>query len=51
MPAVPPWLAGILLSSLALRSAPFFLAGGMKIGYDLLLYRSFHRLKPPEEAG
>lgn len=49
--ALSPWLAGILLSSLALRSAPFFLAGGMKIGYDLLLYRSFHRLKPPEEAG
>jgi hypothetical protein len=29
---------------------PFYLAGGLKILYDLLLYRSFISLKPPEEA-
>lgn len=29
---------------------PFFLAGGLKIAYDLLIYRSFRALKPPEET-
>jgi hypothetical protein len=28
---------------------PFFLSGGIKIVYDLLLYRSFKAIKPPEE--
>ena len=28
---------------------PIFLSGGLKIVYDLLLYRSFRGLKPPEE--
>jgi hypothetical protein len=32
-------------------SGLFFLAGGLKIVYDLLLLRSFRRVKPPEEAG
>ncbi len=27
----------------------FFLPGGLKIIYDLLLYRSFKAIKPPEE--
>jgi MFS family permease len=31
-------------------SAPFFLAGGVKILYDLLLYRSFVSVKPDGEA-
>jgi hypothetical protein len=30
-------------------SAPLILGGGLKIAYDLLLYRSFRLLKPPEE--
>ena len=30
-------------------NAPIFLAGGLKILYDLLLYRRFRALKPPEE--
>ncbi len=30
-------------------SAPFFLAGGLKLVYDFLLYRSFKSTKPPEE--
>ena len=30
-------------------STPFFIAGGLKIVYDLLLYRSFSAVKPPEE--
>ncbi len=47
--AISPSLTGIFLSIPALLSAPFFLSGGLKIVYDLLLYRSFRQLKPPEE--
>ena len=47
--AISPSLTGIFLSIPVLLSAPFFLSGGLKIVYDLLLYRSFRRLKPPEE--
>jgi MFS family permease len=47
--AISPSLTGLFLSIPGLLSAPFFLAGGLKIVYDLLLYRSFRRLKPPEE--
>ena len=28
---------------------PFYLAGGLKIVYDLLLYRDFRNVRPPEE--
>jgi hypothetical protein len=28
---------------------PFYIAGGLKIVYDLLLYREFISTKPPEE--
>lgn len=41
-------LAGYSMQLLALGS-PLFIGGGAKIAYDLLLYRAFHRLKPPEE--
>jgi MFS family permease len=47
--AISPSLTGIFLSMPALLSAPFFLSGGLKIVYDLLLYRSFRRMRPPEE--
>jgi MFS family permease len=49
--AISPSLTGIFLSVPALLSVPFFLSGGLKIVYDLLLYRSFRRMKPPEEQG
>jgi MFS family permease len=39
--AISPVLAGPMLAVPALASLPFFLAGGLKILYDLLLYRSF----------
>jgi hypothetical protein len=29
---------------------PFFLAGGLKIAYDLILYKEFVSHRPPEEA-
>lgn len=48
--AIAPWLAGFLLGRPSLINLPFFLAGGLKIIYDLLLYRAFVRLPPPEEA-
>lgn len=48
--AISPSLTGIFLSIPALLSMPFFLSGGLKIIYDLLLYRSFRSLKPPEEC-
>lgn len=47
--SLTPSLAGVLLSNSMLLSTPFFLAGGLKIIYDLALYRSFRALKPPEE--
>jgi len=43
-----PALAGALLGA-SLFAAPFFISGGLKIVYDLTLYRSFRALKPPEE--
>jgi hypothetical protein len=46
--AVAPALAGAAMSGLAL-SAPLFAGGGIKVAYDLLLYGSFRRVKPPEE--
>jgi predicted MFS family arabinose efflux permease len=39
--ALSPVLAGHLLALPALGGLPFFLAGGLKILYDLLLYRGF----------
>jgi MFS family permease len=49
--AISPLLAGFLLARPSLLSAPFFIAGALKIGYDLLLYKQFVALRPPEEAG
>ncbi len=47
--AVAPVLAGLFLARQNFASALFFTAGGLKIIYDLLLYRSFLSLKPREE--
>jgi hypothetical protein len=46
-----PFLAGMMFARPALINAPFFVAGTLKIAYDLLLYKSFRATKPPEEAG
>ncbi len=48
--SISPALTGLFFSIPALFSAPFFLSGGLKIIYDLLLYREFRAVKPPEEA-
>jgi MFS family permease len=39
--SISPILATVLVGSVGLMSLPFFLAGGLKIVYDLLLYRAF----------
>jgi hypothetical protein len=41
--------AGPLLGAALLMNTPFYLAGGLKIVYDLLLWRAFRRERPPEE--
>ena len=47
--ALAPLIAAPLIASAAYMSAPFFLCGGAKIIYDLLLWRKFRKLRPPEE--
>ena len=47
--SLSPVIAGPLLAKTALLNFPFFLSGGLKIVYDLLLYSSFRATKPPEE--
>ncbi|HEX9019632.1 MAG TPA: MFS transporter [Nitrospirota bacterium] len=42
--AASPALSGVLIAAPAMISAPFFIAGGLKIIYDLLLYRSFRKV-------
>ena len=44
-----PSLAGYAIAALWLGS-PFVIAGGLKVAYDLSLYKIFHRLKPPQES-
>lgn len=46
--AIGSSLAGISMQGIAF-SAPLVAGGSLKIGYDVLLYRSFRHLKPPEE--
>jgi MFS family permease len=48
--ALSPFLATMLLAAPSLLGFPFYLAGAVKIGYDLLLYRSFITIRPPEES-
>jgi hypothetical protein len=40
----------VLLAGAATAAVPFFLAGGLKIVYDLLVYRDFRAVRPTEEA-
>lgn len=47
--SLSPVFTGPLLANAALMNVPFFVSGGLKIVYDLLLYRSFKSIKPPEE--
>ena len=49
--AISPLFAGFLFARHSLISLPFFIAGGLKIAYDVLLWRSFRHVAPPEERG
>ena len=48
--AISPIFAGFLFSRPALIDIPFFIAGTLKIVYDLALYWAFAAVRPPEEA-
>jgi hypothetical protein len=47
--ALSPILSGVAFG-LAALGLPFYLAGGLKIVYDLLIYKTFRNVHPPEEA-
>jgi predicted MFS family arabinose efflux permease len=47
--SISPMLTGLFFSIPTLISAPFILSGSLKIFYDLLLFREFRAVKPPEE--
>ncbi len=47
--AISPLFVGFLFAKPSLISAPFFIAGTLKIVYDLLLYKAFVAIQPPEE--
>jgi len=48
--AISPLFAGLLFARPNLINLPFFIAGVLKIAYDLLLYRAFVAVRPPEET-
>jgi len=48
--AISPLFAGFLFARPSLINVPFFIAGGLKILYDLLLYKEFAAVQPPEET-
>jgi predicted MFS family arabinose efflux permease len=44
-----PAITGQLMALPGLLGAPFIIAGSMKVIYDLLVWRGFRQVKPPEE--
>jgi MFS family permease len=47
--AIAPLFAGMLFARPALINYPFYIAGVLKIVYDLVLYRAFVEHRPPED--
>ena len=47
--AVAPSFAGVLTEAVGL-GVPLYLGASMKMLYDVLLWRGFHKLRPPEEV-
>lgn len=47
--AISPLFVGFFFARPSLINLPFFVAGTLKIAYDLLLYRGFVAVQPPEE--
>jgi MFS family permease len=48
--AMAPLFAGFLFARPSLINTPFFIAGTLKILYDVLLYKEFVAVRPPEET-
>jgi len=48
--AISPMFVGFMFARPSLINLPFFIAGTLKILYDLLLYREFVAVQPPEEV-
>ena len=48
--AIAPFFAGLMFGRPSLINLPFFMAGTLKIIYDLLLYKEFVAVQPPEES-
>src|ERR1700719_1954736 len=48
--AISPLFVGLMFARPALISVPFFIAGALKIVYDILLYRAFIAIPPPEDS-
>lgn len=47
--AISPLFVGFMFARPALINLPFFIAGTLKIVYDLALYKAFVAIRPPEE--
>jgi MFS family permease len=47
--AIAPLFAGFLFARPSLWNVPFYIAGTLKVIYDVLLYRAFAAAPPPEE--
>ena len=49
--SISPFFVGLMFARPAWWNLPFFLAGTLKIVYDLVLYKEFVKTQPPEEVG
>jgi MFS family permease len=47
--SISPSVSSVLVASAATAALPFYIAGGLKILYDLLVYRDFRSVRPAEE--
>jgi MFS family permease len=45
--SLSPLIAGPLFASATLAAVPFFIAGGVKIAYDLLIWQTFRKVELP----
>lgn len=48
--AVSPLFVGLMFAVPSMISFPFFIAGTLKVAYDLSLYKQFVAVQPPEES-
>jgi len=47
--AISPSLASMLIAVPGLMASPFLLAGGLKVVYDVLIWRGFRRIRSPKQ--